>query len=41
MLTVIMFMGFHDPDAGDANLVEGAVMSAAAKAVQTVDEHYI
>ena len=41
VLAVIMLIGFHDAHAGNANGIEGAVMAAAAKAVEAVDHHDI
>ena len=41
MLPVVMLMDFHDANAGYADLVEGAVVTAAGETVETVYEHNV
>ena len=41
MLPVVMFMGFHDADTGDAHGVEGTVVTAASETIKAVDHHNI
>ena len=39
MLAIVVFVRFHDADAGESLIVERPVVTPAAKAVQAVDEH--
>ena len=41
MLAVVMFVGFHDANAGNAHDIERTMMAAASETVEAVDHHNI
>ena len=41
MLSIIVFVGFHNPNPWKSNLVKRPVMSASSKSIQTINHHDI